>query len=201
MIAILRGRVVNRGVDWAIIDVGGVGFRVFVPATTAAALPPVGEETTLHVHTHLRENTLALYGFVGEDELRLFEQIIGVSGMGPKLALTALSTLRPDEFRRAVVEEDAATLTRIPGIGRKTAQRIILELKGKLEAPVAADVPVETAAFAPVDSDAVAALVALGYAEVDAVRAVRAARRASPATDDAARLVRLALRELAPTME
>lgn len=197
LICLLRGRVVGRGIDWAIIDVGGVGFRVAVPTSTAAALPPPGQEATLHVHTHVREDALALYGFSREDELRLFEQIVSVSGMGPKLALTALSTLRPDEFRRAVAEEDAATLTRIPGVGRKTAQRIILELKGKLEAGIVADAPGEVAAASALDEDAIAALVALGYAEAEAARAVRAARRTAEGFSDAAQLVRMALRELA----
>lgn len=196
MISLLRGRVVRCGPDWTVIDVGGVGFRVAVPAATAAELSP-GQETTLHVHTYVREDTLALYGFAREEELRLFEQIVSVSGLGPKLALTALSTLRPEEFRRAVVEGDDATLTRIPGVGRKTAQRLILELKGKLQADAALGAPAEAAAGSAAEEDAVAALMALGYAQADAARAVRAARQAAPGAEDAAQLVRLALRQLA----
>lgn len=201
MIAMLRGRLVRRDVDWIIVDVGGVGFRVSVPAPTAAALPGVGEEVILHVHTHVREDTLALYGFVSEEELRLFEQIISVSGMGPKLAMTSLSTLRPAEFRRAILEEDAASLTRIPGVGRKTAQRMILELKGKLTPVPEDDAAVEPAAGVAADADAVAALIALGYSETDAARAVRAAQQVEPAAGDTAQLVRLALRHLASDVE
>lgn len=201
MIAMLRGRLVRRDVDWIIVDVGGVGFRVSVPAPTAAALPGVGEEVILHVHTHVREDTLALYGFVSEEELRLFEQIISVSGMGPKLAMTSLSTLRPAEFRRAIFEEDAASLTRIPGVGRKTAQRMILELKGKLTPVPEDDAAVEAAAGVAADADAVAALIALGYSETDAARAVRAAQQVEPAAGDTAQLVRLALRHLASDVE
>jgi len=153
---------------------------------------------TLHTHTHVREDTLALYGFASEDELRLFEDLMTVSGMGPRLSLTALSTLRPAEFRRAIAEEDVASLTRISGVGRKTAQRMILELKGKLTPGPEGDAgPQAAAAFDAPESDAVAALVALGYAEADAARAVRAAR-AAEGEADTARLVRLALRELAP---
>lgn len=201
MIAMLRGRLVRRDVDWIIVDVDGVGFRVSVPAPTAAALPGVGEEVILHVHTHVREDTLALYGFVSEEELRLFEQIISVSGMGPKLAMTSLSTLRPAEFRRAILEEDAASLTRIPGVGRKTAQRMILELKGKLTPVPEDDAAVEAAAGVAADADAVAALIALGYSETDAARAVRAAQQVEPAAGDTAQLVRLALRHLASDVE
>lgn len=198
MIAMLRGRVLRRGPDWVVVDVGGVGYRVAVPASTAAALPGPGEEVTLHTHTHVREDTLALYGFASEDELRLFEDLMTVSGIGPRLSLTALSTLRPAEFRRAIAEEDVASLTRISGVGRKTAQRMILELKGKLTPGPEGDAgPQAAAAFDAPESDAVAALVALGYAEADAARAVRAAR-AAEGEADTARLVRLALRELAP---
>lgn len=198
MIAMLRGRLLRRGADWIIVDVGGVGFRVAVPASTAAVLPGPGEEVTLHTYTHVREDTLALYGFASEDELRLFEDIISVSGMGPKLSLTTLSTLRPAEFRRAIAEEDVASLTRISGVGRKTAQRMILELKGKLTPGPEAEAATEAAAAvdAP-EADALAALVALGYAEADAARAVRAVRSDDGAARDTAELVRLALRQLA----
>lgn len=203
MIALLRGTLVRRGRDWTIIDVGGVGFRVFVPASTGADLPVPGEAVTLHIHTHVREDALALYGFASEDELRLFEDITSVSGMGPRLALTSLSTLRPAEFRRAILDEDVASLTRISGVGRKTAQRMILELKNKLtpgpddaaegEVPSEMDMP---------EADALAALVALGYAEADAAGALRVARGLDADRPmDTAELVRLALRQLAPSME
>lgn len=202
MIASLRGVLVRRGADWAVIDVGGVGFRVAVPASTAAMLPAPGREVTLHTYTHVREDTLALYGFATEDELRLFEDIIGVSGMGPKLALTSLSTLRPAEFRRAVLEEDVAALTRISGVGRKTAQRMILELKGKLTpGPDDGDAAETVPPLDLPEADALAALMALGYAEADAARALSAVRRTEPRPEKTQELVRLALRELAPPVD
>ncbi|MBO8142069.1 MAG: Holliday junction branch migration protein RuvA [Firmicutes bacterium] len=194
MIAMLRGRIARRGADWVVVDVGGVGYRVAVPGPAVAKMPAPGGEVVLHVHTHVREDTLALFGFLSEDELRLFEQIVAVTGMGPRLALTALSTLSPDEFRRAVLDEDAARLTRIPGVGRKTAQRIILELKGRLPAEPVAEGPVPAGDGM---EDALAALVSLGYGQAEAADAIRrAARDAGAQAADPAHLVRVALRHL-----
>lgn len=202
MIAMLRGTLLRRGADWTVVDVGGVGFRVSVPASTGAVLPGPGEEVTLHIYTHVREDTLALYGFASEDELRLFEDIISVSGMGPRLALTSLSTLRPADFRRAVLNEDVASLTRISGVGRKTAQRMILELKGKLTPGPEDEEEIEVSeARAMPEADALAALVSLGYGEADAVRALRDVRDQNEQLKDTAELVRLALRHLAPSTE
>lgn len=197
MIAMLRGTLLRRGTDWTIVDVGGVGYRVSVPTSTGTGLPAPGDEVTLHIYTHVREDTLALYGFASEDELQLFEDIISVSGMGPKLALTTLSTLRPAEFRRAVWEEDVAVLTRISGVGRKTAQRMILELKGKLTPGPEDEAAAEAAAAVDMpEADALAALVTLGYGEAEAARALREVRRENEQCADTAELVRLALRRL-----
>lgn len=200
MIAMVRGQLVRHQSDWVIIDVGGVGYRVHVPSSTSAQLPALGETVTLHAYTHVREDVLALYGFATEDEMLLFEDIISVSGMGPRLALTSLSTLRPDEFRRAVTDEDVAGLTRISGVGKKTAQRLILELKGKLT-PAAADAlpGVDRGKEPPVAEDALSALLALGYTEAEAVPALRLVQSDGGAGDgaDTATLLRQALRHLA----
>ncbi|OUM94733.1 MAG: Holliday junction DNA helicase RuvA [Firmicutes bacterium ZCTH02-B6] len=196
MIGMLRGRLWQRGADWLVVDVGGVGYRVFVPTGVLARLPAIGGDVELYVHTHVREDALALYGFLAEEELRLFEELIGVSGVGPRLALTALSALSAEQLRRAVLDEDVGTLTRIPGIGRKTAQRMILELKGRLgRTGATAGVPAPDAAPA---ADALAALVSLGYSQAEASQALAAAQRdmnGQPA--DTAKLVRMALRHLA----
>lgn len=196
MIGMLRGRLWQRGADWLIIDVGGVGYRVFVPTGVLSRLPGIGADVELHVHTHVREDALALFGFLAEEELRLFEELISVSGVGPRLALTALSSLSPEQLRRAVLDEDVATLMRIPGIGRKTAQRMILELKGRLSRtglPGGLPVPGDTTA-----ADALAALVSLGYTQGEAAQALAAAQRElNGQRADTAQLVRMALRHLA----
>src|SRR5690625_2067383 len=167
----LQGVLARRQDDVIVVDIGGVGFRVRVPSSTTARLPGSGESVALHIYTHVREDTFALYGFATEDELVLFEDIISVSGMGPRLALTSLSTLQPQEFRRAIHQEDVSSLTRISGVGKKTAQRLILELKGKLT-PAAEDgmavSGVEAPVEVPVTEEALAALMALGYSEAEA---------------------------------
>lgn len=200
MIARLQGELIERRDARIVLDVGGVGYRVHVPSSTAQRLPPTGEVVTVHVYTHVREDVLALYGFVTEDEKLLFEDIISVSGMGPRLALTSLSTLQPSEFRRAVSNEDVTALTRISGVGKKTAQRLILELKGKLT-PAAPDAvaSAEPAADAPVSDDALAALVALGYSEAEATPALKKVAEELDGADepDTTALLRRALRHLA----
>lgn len=201
MIVMLRGQLVRQQADRVIIDVGGVGYGVNVPSSTASRLPAVGDTVTLYAYTHVREDVLALYGFATEDELLLFEDIISVSGMGPRLALTSLSTLRPHEFRHAVANEDVSALTRISGVGKKTAQRLILELKGKLT-PAADDaLPApDTAGAPPVADDALAALVALGYTEAEALPALQLVQKETgdaAARADTATLLRNALRHLA----
>lgn len=206
MISMLRGRVWRKDDAGLVLDVGGVGYRVAVPASTRAELPPVGDETTLHIYTHVREDVFALYGFRSEDELVLFQDIIGVSGVGPRVALTSLSTLPPAEFRRAIFDDDVKRLTTIPGVGKKTAQRLILELKGRLTVTVdelrtSRDAAGDDTASRATD-EAQEALVALGYTEAEAADALRrAAEAADEATDeavaDAPELIRRALQYLA----
>lgn len=195
MIGSLRGILTRVGDGWVMVDVGGVGYRVYVPVSTRWSLPPLNHEVFLHIHTHVREDAIALYGFGTEDELSLFEEMIQVSGVGPRLALAVLSTFSPAEFRRLVANEDVKGLTRIPGVGRKMAQRLLLELKGRLvraDPGVAGSEQTSTAW-----ADALAALVSLGYAEEEAAVALRAGAAGSTEESDAAELVRRALRELA----
>ncbi len=136
MIGLLRGAVVLRtGEGEVIIDVGGVGYRVAVTPATAAALVVGGGEATLHVHTHVREDAIVLYGFVHDDERRCFEVLLGSHGVGPALALAIMAALSPAALSTAVLEEDLDTLCTVPGVGRKTAARLLIELKSRLDLP------------------------------------------------------------------
>jgi holliday junction DNA helicase RuvA len=128
VIAQLRGQLAYKGFDLVIVDVGGVGYRVEIPLSTLGRLPGIGQTVTLYTHTYVREDALKLYGFENLDALRLFERLIGVSGVGPRLALAALSHLSPESLHRAVIQGDVSRLTQISGIGKKTAERIVVDL-------------------------------------------------------------------------
>lgn len=132
MIAWLRGVVVAKGIDTVVLDVGGVGYELHVSLRALQKLPPVGDAATVHVHTHVREDAIQLFGFTDLGAKRLFTELIGVSGIGPKLALNALSVYPADELREMILAGDLARLTRISGVGKKTAQRVVLELGEKL---------------------------------------------------------------------
>src|SRR5215469_11517959 len=132
MIAHLRGRLLAKHPNQAIVEASGVGYDVAISVPTFSDLPAVGSEVALHIHTHVREDALALYGFLRPSEKLLFEKLITVSGIGPKLAVTILSGMAADEMVGAIRSNDVAKLTRIPGIGRKTAERMVLELRDKL---------------------------------------------------------------------
>jgi len=134
MIAHLRGRLLAKHPNQAIVETGGVGYDVTISVPTFSDLPAIGGEVTLHIHTHVREDLIALYGFLRPAEKRLFEKLITVSGIGPKLAITILSGMAADEMVKAIRGNDVARLTRIPGIGKKTAERMVLELRDKLPA-------------------------------------------------------------------
>jgi Holliday junction DNA helicase RuvA len=169
MIAFLRGRVLEKHPNRIIVDVGGVGYDVAVPLSTFYAAGDDGADIQLHVHTHVREDQLALFGFASRLELTVFERLITISGVGPKLALAVLSGIEPRELVGAVQRRDVARLTRIPGIGRKTAERIVLELRDKLgAAPETAGAEPAGAADALRD-DLTSALTHLGYqrSEID----------------------------------
>ncbi len=136
MIAYLRGRLVQRGLESVVLDVNGVGYKVAVPTTALQALPPVDSEATLHIHTHVREDALRLFGFESKEALDLFERLITVSGVGPKLALAGLSRFSPSGLQRAIVTADVAALKSISGVGKRTAERMIVDLGpsvGKLD--------------------------------------------------------------------
>ncbi|HSB51381.1 MAG TPA: Holliday junction branch migration protein RuvA [Dissulfurispiraceae bacterium] len=132
MIASLRGRLTAKRSDGVVIEVNGVGYAVQVPLSLLSALPEGREDIFLHVHTHVREDALQLYGFATEDERRIFTILIGISGIGPKIALSVLSTIPPEAFFQAIQSEDTDILCRVPGLGKKTAHRLILELREKL---------------------------------------------------------------------
>ena len=179
MIAFLRGRVLDKSPNRIIIDVNGVGYDVHVPLSTYYDIGDAGSEVSLRVHTHVREDALQLFGFLTPLELLLFERLIGISGIGPKLALAVLSGIGSRELVTAVQRADIARLTRIPGVGKKTAERIVLELKDRLAdvpaAPDAAGAPPSTGDR--LRSDLVSALENLGYHRPLAERAVDATRK------------------------
>ncbi|MEA2460258.1 MAG: holliday junction helicase RuvA [Actinomycetota bacterium] len=135
MIGFLRGQVAARTTDACFLDVQGVGYKLSCSLSTLAALPGDGDSCTLWTHVHVREDALALFGFASEDEQRMFEGLLSVAGVGPKVALQVCSSFSPESFRRALVTGDVAAISSVPGIGKKTAQRILLDLKEKLELP------------------------------------------------------------------
>lgn len=169
MIAHLRGKLISKHPNQAVVEAGGVGYEVNISIPTFSALPALGADVALHVYTHVREDALSLFGFLRGEEKQLFEKLISVSGIGPKLAITILSGMPADAMVAAIKGNDLATLTRIPGIGKKTAERMVLELRDKLEAfGVAAAVHT----VSPVEEDVISALVNLGYQRPLAERAM-----------------------------
>ena len=162
MIGQLRGRLADKRPNQVMVDVGGVGYLVAVPLSTYAALGELHTEVTLLIHTHVREDALALYGFLSSRERHFFEMLLGASGVGPSLALKILSGMSGEELVPAIRTGDVVRLTRIPGVGRKTAERMVVELKDKLEAVVVAEEKLP-ASKAGVEADVVSALVNLGY--------------------------------------
>jgi Holliday junction DNA helicase RuvA len=201
VIAYLRGRLFEKQPNRIVVDVGGVGYDVFVPLSTFYGLGDPGAEVSLRIHTHVREDALTLYGFATTLEQDLFERLIGVSGIGPRLGLAVLSGIEPLELVRAIERADVARLTAIPGVGKKTSERLVLELKDRLpRAQLAAAVAGLTAPEEPVlRDDVLSALLNLGYHRPLAERAVDAAIKTLGAVLDAGfeRTLKQALRELA----
>jgi len=201
VIAHLRGSILEKHPNRIVIDVNGVGYDVFVPLSTFYGLGDTGTEIAVRIHTHVREDALTLYGFATLLEQELFERLIGVSGIGPKVALAVLSGIEPQEFIRAIERGDFARLTAIPGVGKKTSERIVLELKDRLpRAHVAADIAGTAPSEAPMlRDDVVSALVNLGYHRPLAEKAAEAAIKTIGSSSDAGfeRLLRQALREVA----
>jgi holliday junction DNA helicase RuvA len=196
MIACLRGRLIEVLPDGAVIDVGGVGYRVFLTPKALASLPR-GGEVLVHTVTYVREDALALYGFLSADERHAFELLISASGVGPKLALALLSVHSPDALRRAVSAGDADALMLVPGIGRKGAARLVLELKGKLGDGAPELAAAEREAGRPAYAEVREALAALGYAPAEIKAALESLPEGAGALPTQ-ELLRLALRGLAP---
>jgi Holliday junction DNA helicase RuvA len=184
MIATLHGKLLSRTDDALIVNVGGVGFRVRAPTGTLANLGAVGSEVQLFTHLHVREDELSLYGFATEDELRLFETLLTVSGIGPKVALGILSATSTDTLRIAIAQGNIEILTTIPGIGKKTAQRLVLELKGKIDVSGLGEIGELT----PVDEDVVNALISLGYSAAEATRAARSVPASAKTVEERVRV-------------
>ena len=166
-IARLRGVLEEKGADWAIIGVGGIGVLAQVPSSTADALA-VGAVASLHTYLHVREDALTLYGFATRDDLTLFELLIGVNGVGPKVALGLLSTLEYAELATAIAGGQTDRLRRVPGIGQKTAERIVLELRDKVVPPPGGTAAPAAAKQSDADAEVIAALMGLGYTQAEA---------------------------------
>ncbi len=198
MIAFLHGSLFEKHPNRLIVNVGGVGYEVFVPLSTFYGLGEPGADVSLRIHTHVREDALTLYGFATPLEEDLFEKMIAVSGIGPRLALAVLSGIDPQDLVRAVELADVARLTAIPGVGKKTSERIVLELKDRLPPSARAGTP-GAAGPVPLRDDVLSALVNLGYHRPLAERAVDAALKAFGGPSGAVfePTLRRALRELA----
>ena len=181
MISYIRGTLAEKNEDSAVVEAHGVGYQIFVPVPVLSELPPLGESVKIYTYFSVREDGMSLFGFLSRQDLAMFKQLIGINGIGPKSALGILSALRPDVLRMAVASGDAKTISRAPGVGPKTAQRIILDLKDKirpedvlaggLEESLA--VPEEISGVGQAGKEAVEALTALGYSAAEAAGAVK----------------------------
>jgi Holliday junction DNA helicase RuvA len=193
MIGRLAGRLASKSTDHVLLDVGGVGYLVQIPLSTFYELPDAESPSSLWIHTHVREDTLALYGFLTERERSLFQLLMSVAGIGPKVALTVLSGIPPSELVEALRQQDVRRLVAIPGIGKKTAERMVLELAEKV-AGLAAEPPPGASAAVAAD-DVISALVNLGYRKADAERSVDGLARAG-APAEFGDYLKLALKKL-----
>ena len=188
MIAFLRGKLLEKHPNQVIVETAGVGYDVVIPISTFSALPDAGAEVALRIHTHVREDALALFGFLTSEEKALFEKLISVSGIGPTLAIKVLSGLATAAIIDAIRGGHVEQLVRIPGVGKKTAERMVLELKDKLEglgggsAPAGVSMRAEPA-FSAIEQDVLSALLNLGCQRAAAEAAVRKAKTTEPATD------------------
>lgn len=181
MISYIKGELKEVGTDFIVLDHHSIGFLIHVPASVVAILPAIGSELQIYTHLYVREDILDLYGFLTRDDLNVFRILLGVSGIGPKGALAILSTISADDLRFAVLAGDAKTIAKAPGIGNKTAQKMLIELKDKLKLEevleqkvVKEEAKTSDGRTAEIQNEAVQALVALGYSSTDALRAVRA---------------------------
>jgi holliday junction DNA helicase RuvA len=181
MIAFLRGRLLSKTPSQAVVECAGVGYETTISVATFTLLPPEGAEARLHIYTHVREDQIALFGFAEPQEKRLFEKLLTISGIGPKLAITVLSGIDTDRLVTAIRANDHATLTRIPGIGKKTAERVVLELKDKLDDMAVAPSTAGPTSYGHAGDDALSAMVNLGYARPVAQRAIETVLAKEPA--------------------
>jgi len=196
MIDFVSGKLASKKPTEVVIAVSGIGYRLLIPTSTFEQLPDLGKTTELLCHHYVREDAILLFGFYTDAERSIFNLLLGVSGVGPKLALAALSALRPDEIQDRIVSGDAAMLTRIPGVGRKTAERLIVDLRDKFEKMSFAEHGASVGdSSASARSDAIAALEALGLSRVAADRSLRDVIRKHPDVEAAEELIRLALRQ------
>lgn len=204
MIAFVRGTVAELSENRIILECGNIGYEIYMPENTINGKIYIGEELKVHTYFHVREDVMQLYGFLSKDDLQMFRMLLGVNGIGPKAALGILSGLTPDELRFAVLADDVKTISKAPGVGKKTAQKLILELKDKLNLQEAISLKMEQiqAHSVPVSSnteqdgriEAVEALIALGYSNAEALHAVQSVPGAE--TQDAESLLKAALKNL-----
>lgn len=183
MIAYIKGELADVSDNGIVVESNMTGYAISVPSSVISQLPPVGEQVKIHTYLHVREDAMLLYGFLTKDDLAIFKLLISVNGIGPKAALGVLSAISPDELRFAILSDDVKTISKAPGIGAKTAKKLILELKDKLRIEDAFEIRLKHAeeamhegekeVQASIQNDAVAALVALGYSNTEALKAVR----------------------------
>lgn len=200
MYAYFKGKIAVKEPDLVIIEVAGIGYNIRISSGTASLLPPVGEEAKLYTYTAVREDAIALYGFLTKDDLDIFKLLIGVNGIGPKGGQSILSVMSPDELRFAILSGDAKMIAKAPGIGAKTAQRIILDMRDKVSLEDTLHAGEEEVRVDPSVSDAlreaVEALTALGYGVTEATRAVKAVKDAEQMTVED--ILKASLRHLMP---
>ena len=200
MYAYFKGKIAAKEPDLVIIEVAGIGYNIRISSGTASLLPPVGEEVKLYTYTAVREDAIALYGFLTKDDLDIFKLLIGVNGIGPKGGQSILSVMSPDELRFAILSGDAKMIAKAPGIGAKTAQRIILDMRDKVSLEDTLHMGEEEVRVDPSVSDAlreaVEALTALGYGVTEATRAVKAVKDAEQMTVED--ILKASLRHLTP---
>ncbi len=199
MISYIRGELAALEKDKVVVDVGGVGYGIYMPGQAMALLPPTGSEVKIHTYLNVREDAMQLFGFLTRDDLEIFKLLIGVSGIGPKGGLSILSKLSPDDLRYAVLAGDVKAISSAPGIGKKTAEKLIIELKDKLDIAdildhaIGNDAAPAAQSDSTVQSEAVQALVALGYGSTESLRAVKQVALENPTVED---LLKEALKKL-----
>lgn len=201
MIAYIKGLLQHISPSSVIVETGGIGYRIFIPLCTFSKLPSLGEAIFLHTSYIIREQSQALYGFLSENECQLFEQLMNVSGVGPKLAMSLIGHLTPQQLSQAFAGHDLALLCKVPGVGKKTAERLVIEMRDKIESLVPAD-PSRHAIHTPGDhrsrhaNDAISALINLGYNQAAAQKAIRKSLTDIPDAIDLSELITYALKHV-----